>query len=170
MYVWTYCSERFANERRLEKRDSRSRFQVLEQKYWELSLEIKGSEYIVVLPLNSQFSLNVLKSCNTANKLAAAACKQPISTAILFFSISSNRKITCNTTYHWSFISYNLEFPNFYKMKTLKISYRRSKYLFHPEVRIFIFQPELKGSSFISKKMSPDGGISPRGEFHFAYV
>ena len=46
MYVWTYCSERFINIKSFE-----FTMQVLEQKHWELSLEIKGSEYISVFPL-----------------------------------------------------------------------------------------------------------------------
>ena len=47
MYVWTYCIECFVNKR-FEKWDSNSRCQVLEQKDWELSLEIKSNDYIFV--------------------------------------------------------------------------------------------------------------------------
>ena len=47
---------------RFEKLDSRSRCQVLEQKDWKLSLEIKSNEYISVFSLIFQFALNVLCS------------------------------------------------------------------------------------------------------------
>ena len=55
MYVSTYCSELFINIKTFEKRDSRSREQVLKQKHWELSLEVKGSEYTSVFLLIFQF-------------------------------------------------------------------------------------------------------------------
>ena len=45
-----------------EKLDSRSICQVLEQKDWKLSLEIKSNEYISVFRLIFQFSHNVLCS------------------------------------------------------------------------------------------------------------
>ena len=54
-------------------------------KYWELSLELKVSEYISVFPLNFQFSLNAPYSCKSANKLTTAAFKEAITTAIIFF-------------------------------------------------------------------------------------
>ena len=44
---------------RFEKLDSRSICQVLEQKDWKLSLEIKSNEYISVLPFIFQFHLNL---------------------------------------------------------------------------------------------------------------
>ena len=50
---------------RFEKLDSRSRCQVLEQKDWKLSLEIKSNEYISVFPLIFQFPLHVLPSRQT---------------------------------------------------------------------------------------------------------
>ena len=68
VYVWTYCSECFVNQR-FEKWDSRSKCQVLEQKDRELSLEIKSNEYISVLPLIFESPLNVPYSCKSANKL-----------------------------------------------------------------------------------------------------
>ena len=43
---------------RLEKLDSRSRYQVLEQNDCKLSLEIKSDEYISVFYLIFQFPLN----------------------------------------------------------------------------------------------------------------
>ena len=42
-------------------------------------------------------------SCKTTNKFATVACKEPISTVIFFFSISSNCKIylvNYNITYN----------------------------------------------------------------------
>ena len=92
MHIWTYCSESFVNKR-FEKWNLRSKCQVLEQKHWELSLVINGSEYISVFPLIFQFSLNVPCSNKSANKLATAACKEPISTAIC---VCVKRKKLCN--------------------------------------------------------------------------
>ena len=46
-----------------------------------------------MLPLDFPFPLNVPYSCKSANKIATAACKEPICTAIFFYSISSNCKI-----------------------------------------------------------------------------
>ena len=89
----TYCSDSFINTKGFEKWGSPSTCQVPEQKHWELSLEIKGSEYISAFFLIFQFSLFAPYSCKSANKLAAAASKLPIGTTILFFSISSNCKI-----------------------------------------------------------------------------
>ena len=63
--------------------DSFSRCQVLEQKHWELSLEIKGNK------CNSVFHTAV----KALIKLAIAAIKEVISTTIFFLSISSNCKI-----------------------------------------------------------------------------
>ena len=63
--------------------DSFSRCQVLEQKHWELSLEIKGSK------CNSVFHTAV----KALIKLAIAAIKEVISTTIFFLFISSNCKI-----------------------------------------------------------------------------
>lgn len=57
-----------------------------------LSLEMKGDEYISVFFLILQFS-NVLYNCESANKLAAVACQDPISTALFLFFISGNCKI-----------------------------------------------------------------------------
>ena len=73
--------------------NSRSRCQVLEQKHWELSLEVKDSVHISVFPLIFQFSLNVPYSYKIPNKLSADPCKEPINTAFFFFSISSDYKI-----------------------------------------------------------------------------
>ena len=74
-------------------------------------------------------------SCKNAYKLAATACKKPISTAIFFFS-------------HFA------EYTYFYKMKTLKYHTKRSKYPFYPGVEIFSFHPEMKVTC-ISKKSHP---------------
>ena len=108
--VWTYCIEQFINIEKFEKWhpskhflfsktssrrlqyvfiktnvcwDSFSRCQVLEQKHWELSLEIKGNK------CNSVFHTAV----KALIKLAIAAIKEVISTTIFFLSISSNCKI-----------------------------------------------------------------------------
>ena len=53
---------------------------------------MKGDEYISVFLLILQF-YNVLYNCKSANKLATVACKDPISTALFLFFISSNCKI-----------------------------------------------------------------------------
>ena len=46
------------------------RWQVLEKKDWELSLEMKSNECISVFPLILQFPLSVLCSCKSANNCA----------------------------------------------------------------------------------------------------
>ena len=59
------------------------------------------------------FLSSVPYNCKSPNKVATAACKEPINATIFFFSISSNceiKLITYHTTYHWSFISYNFFF------------------------------------------------------------
>ena len=137
MYVWTYCSERFVNKR-FEKWDSRSRCQVLEQKDWELSLEIKSNEYISVFPLIFQFPLNVLCSYKA---LINSTCNSGLyriykHSYFLFFQL---------ITYHWSFVSYQ-NICIFIKWKHVKYHAERSKYPFHPGVEIFNFQPEVKGT------------------------
>ena len=53
--VWIFCSERFISIKRFKKWDSRSRFKVLEQNKWKLSLEIKRSEYISAFLHKSTF-------------------------------------------------------------------------------------------------------------------
>ena len=55
------------------------------------------------------FVVGVSYSCKSANKLATMAYKEPLSTTIFFFSISSNCKI-----YHLQFIIYHL-YRNFIK-------------------------------------------------------
>ena len=55
-------------------------------------------------------------------------------------------------------------------MKTLEISYRKVKISNSPRGQNFHFSARVKRFVVYLKKMSPGGGISPRGEFHFAYV
>ena len=81
-------------------------------------------------------------SCKSANKLAAAACKKPISTAIFFFS-------------------YLAEYTYFYKMKTFKISYKKVKISILPRGGNFLFSGRDESYVYLKK-------ISPRGEFHLA--
>ena len=126
MHVWSYCSECFVNKR-FEKWDSRSRCQVLEQKDWELSLEIKSNEYISVFPLIFQFPLNFLCSFKSANK----PYLQCTSTAIFFFS--SLYLIISLITDLLSVISYQNIYI-FIKWKHIKYHAERSKYPFHPIV------------------------------------
>ena len=86
-------------------------------------------------------------SCKSANKLAAAACKKPISTAIFFFSISIEIVL----------ITYNITYQNtriVIKWKHLKYHTERSKYLFYPRVEIFSIHPEVKVTC-IPKKSHP---------------
>ena len=61
------------------------RWEVLEQKDWKLSLEIKSKEYISVFPLIFQLPLDVLCSYKALiNKLATAAYIESVSRAIFF--------------------------------------------------------------------------------------
>ena len=132
---------------RFEKLDSRSRYQVLEQKEWKLSLEIKSNEYISVFPLIFQFPLNVLCSYKA---LINSTCNSGLyriykHSYFLFFPAYNLSLIFCQLS----------EYLYFYKMKTCKKYHaERSKYPFHPAVDIFSFQPEVKGT-FISKKFTP---------------
>ena len=81
--------ERFINIKGFDKWHLRSRCQVLQQKHWELSLEIEVSKYISVFPLIFYYCSATVKALI---KLAIAACKEPISTTIFFFSILTNCK------------------------------------------------------------------------------
>ena len=137
---------------RFEKLDSRSRCQVLEQKDWKLSLEIKSNEYISVFPLIFQFPLNVLCSYKA---LINSTCNS----GLYGIYKHSNFLFLQLITYHWSFVSYQ-NICIFIKWKHVKYHAERSKYPFHPEVEIFSFQPAVKGTC-ISKKFTP-GWISPR--------
>ena len=76
-----------------------------------------------MFPLIFQFPLNVPYSCKSANKLATAACKESISTTILFFSSLS--LIVSLITDLLSVIT--SEYLYFCKMKTYKISSRKVK-------------------------------------------
>ena len=142
-----YCSERFINKR-FQKWDSCSRCQALKQKHWELSLEIKDSEYISVFPLIFQFLLNVPYSCKSANILAPVAYKEAISTAVSFFSSLS--LITLLMTDILSVITYQ-NICVFIKWKHIKYHAERSKYPFHPGEEMFSFQPEVKGTCVLKK-------------------
>ena len=133
---------------RFEKLDSRSRCQVLEQKDWKLSLEIKSNEYISVFPLIFQFPLNVLCSYKA---LINSTCNSGLyriykHSYFLFFQLIA---------YHWSFVSYQ-NICIFIKWKHVKYHAERSTYPFHLGVEIFSFQPEVKGTRF-SKKISHQG-------------
>ena len=120
------------------EKDSRSRCQVLQQKDWKLSFEIKSNENISVFPLIFQFPLNVLRICkasinSTCNSGLYRIYKH---TFFLFFQF---------ITYHWSFVSYQ-NICIFIKWKYVKYHPERSKYPFHLGVEIFSFQPEVKGT------------------------
>ena len=122
------------------------------KKYWELNLELKGSEYISVFPLIFQFSLNVSYSCKSADKLAIAACKEPIYSYFLFLHFM----------YHLSliYINYNLsEYLYFCKMKTFKTC-RKVKITISP--RGGNFQFSARGENHVYLKKNP----TPWGEFH----
>ena len=106
--------------------DSRSRWHVLEQKDWKLSLEIKCNEYISVFPLIFQFPLNVLCSYKA---LINSTCNSGLYriykySYFLFFQL---------TTYHWSFVSYQ-NICIFIKWKHVNHHAERSKYPIHPGV------------------------------------
>ena len=144
---------------RFEKWDSRSKCQVLEQKDWELSLEIKSNEYISVFPLIFQFPFYAAVQA-LINRTCNSSLQRIYKDSYFLFL----QLITYNITYHWSFVSYNLsEYLYFYKRKTYKISCRKVKISISPGVEIFSFQPEVKGTC-ISKKIHP--GL----KFHLAYV
>ena len=151
MYVWTYCSERFVE---IWEVRFTLRCQVLEQKDWKLSLEIKSNEYISVFPLIFQFPLNVLCSYkalihSTCNSGLYRTCKH----SKFFFS-----------AYHLSLIFCQLsEYLYFYKMKTCKISCRQVKISISP--RVGNFQFSARGERYVYLKKN-----SPGGEFHLAYV
>ena len=113
--------------------DSRSRWHVLEQKDWKLSLEIKCNEYISVFSLIFQFSLNVLCSYKG---LINSTCNSGL------YRIYRHSYFIFFPAYNFSLIFCQLsEYLYFYKMKTCKLSCRKVKI-----------------------------SISPRGEFHLAYV
>ena len=95
-------------------------------------------------------------SCKSVSKLATATCKEPIRAAIFFFSISTEI-VTCHLSNHLS------EYMYFYKVKTLKISCRKVKISISPWGGNFHFSA--RGESYVYLKK-----ISPRGEFHLAYV
>ena len=145
---------------RFEKLDSRLRCQVLEQKDWKLSWEIKSNEYISVFPLTFQFPLNVLCSYKA---LINSTCNSGLyriykHSYFLFFQL---------ITYHWSFVSYQ-NICIFIKWKHVKYHAERSKYPF-PRGKNFPFSARGERRVYL-KKNSPWAEISPRGEFHLAYV
>ena len=154
MYFWTYCNDRFVNKR-FEKWDSRSRCQVLEQKDWELSLEIKSNEYISVFPLIFQFPFYAAVQA-LINRTCNSSLQRIYKDSYFLFL----QLITYNITYHWSFVSYNLsEYLYFYKMKTYKISCRKVKISISS--RDGNFQFSARGERYVYLKIS---------EFHLAYV
>ena len=124
---------------RFEKLDSRSRHQVLEQKDWKLSLEIKSNEYISVFPLIFRFPLNVL--CRY-KALINSTCNSGLyriykHNYFLFFPAYSLSLIFCK-------LSQNICI--FIIWRDVKCHAERSRYPFHPGVEIFSFQPEVKGT------------------------
>ena len=148
MYVWTYCSERFA-----EIWEVRFTFKMPSSWTKRLEVKLKNNEYISVFPLIFKFPLNVLCSYKV---LINSTCNSGLyriykHSYFLFFPAYNLSLIFCQLS----------EYLYFYKMKTCKKYHaERSKYPFHPAVDIFSFQPEVKGT-FISKKFTP-GWISPR--------
>ena len=140
---------------RFEKLDSRSRCQVLEQKDWKLSLEIKSNEYISVFPLIFQFPLNVLCSYKA---LINSTCNSGLyriykHSYFLFFPAYNLSLIFCQLS----------EYLYFYKMKTCKISCRKVKISISS--RGGNFQFSARGEKYVYLKRN-----SPRREFHLAYV
>ena len=100
------------------------RWQVLEQKDWKLSLEIKSKEYISVFPLIFQLPLDVLCSYkalinSTCNSGLHRICKQ---SHFLYFPAYNLSLIFCQLS----------EYLYFYKMKTCKISCRKVKISISP--------------------------------------
>ena len=106
------------------------RWQVLEQKDWKLSLEIKSKEYISVFPLIFQLPLDVLCSYKAL--------------------INS----TCNSGLHRIFCQLS-EYLYFYKMKTCKISCRKVKISISPRGGNFQFSARGVRYTYLKNFTSP---------------
>ena len=131
-----------------EKLDSRSMCQVLEQKDWKLSLEIKINEYISVFPLIFQFSRNVLCRYKALIKSTCNSGLHRIFKHSLIFFFSSLQLITdimenLEAQLFSFFQAYNLslifcqlsEYLCFYRIKAGKISCRKVKISISPRIK-----------------------------------
>ena len=165
-----------------EKLDSRSLCQVLEQKDWKLSLEIKSNEYISVFPLIFQFSHNVLCTYKALIKSTCNSGLHRIFKHSLIFFFSSLQLITdlienLEAQLFSFFQAYNLslifcqlsEYLCFYRMKAGKISCRKVKISISPRSKNVQFSAPGERYVYL-KKNSARVKISPQGEFHLAYV
>ena len=140
---------------RLEKLNSRSRSQVLEQNDWKLSLKIKSNEYSSEFPLIFQFPLNVLRSYNALIKSAYN---------------SGLYRIYKHSYFLFFFPAYNLSLSfcqlseYFYKMKVCKISCRKVKISILPGGGIFQFSA--RGERYVYlKKNYPRLKFYPKVNF-----
>ena len=125
------------------EKDSRSRCQVLQQKDWKLSFEIKSNENISVFPLIFQFPLYVRCSYKA---LINSTCNSGLyriykHSYFLFFPAYNLSLIFCQLS----------EYLYFHKMKTCKISSRKVKISISPRSGNFQFSARGKRYVYLKK-------------------